>query len=494
MRTTRLPLLLTGATIALAAPGAASASVGCDVNPNIHIAQVTLTAPGDQAMIGRAPGADDLTVNDAACGGATVKNINAIDVEDVSGGATTVYVNLRNGPIGPGLTPENDGTSEIEWTVNQGGDPGDQLKVWGGESGNHIVAGTDGLNLDADGEGAQGYDVDLVAPKLENLMLDGGAGPDVLDASGGDGTGGPLTSSVTELGEDQADTLRGGTGNDQLVPGSGPDVIAGGAGQDDVGYYDAPAGVHVDLAGPATQDTGGSGADTFSGIEDVDGSLFDDVLRGDAGPNHLFGRGGRDDLAGRAGADELVGEPGDDILDGGAGPDRLEGDEGADLIRARDGEPDTIDCGIGSDTFAADPLDALTGCEIASAPAHGGGGGTGGHTGGGGATGGGGPAGAPLHLRLRVGHHLRRHSVPVTVRASRQARVAFAVRTGRHHSVRMARSGRVVGGHRRVHLRLHLSRRTLAAMAGGRTVTLTARAHGTAGGRASAHRRIHLAR
>ena len=71
-------------------------------------------------------------------------------------------------------------------------------------------------------------------------------------------------------------------------------------------------------------------SDTFIGIEDIEGSAFDDDLTGDAGDNVLSGGAGLDTLTGAAGADRLQGGAGDDILKGGAGADTLDGDDGTD--------------------------------------------------------------------------------------------------------------------------------------------------------------------
>jgi Ca2+-binding RTX toxin-like protein len=65
-----------------------------------------------------------------------------------------------------------------------------------------------------------------------------------------------------------------------------------------------------------------------------------------------------------------MGRDGDDQITGGAGEDVLSGDEGNDRIDARDGEPDTIDCGGWLLDWAAVDIDAeasITGCaEIVS--------------------------------------------------------------------------------------------------------------------------------
>ena len=58
---------------------------------------------------------------------------------------------------------------------------------------------------------------------------------------------------------------------------------------------------------------------TFSGIEDVTGSLFDDMITGNGGDNLLVGLGGADTLIGGLGSDILRGGDGSDVIDGDGG-------------------------------------------------------------------------------------------------------------------------------------------------------------------------------
>jgi Ca2+-binding RTX toxin-like protein len=116
------------------------------------------------------------------------------------------------------------------------------------------------------------------------------------------------------------DTLDGGGGNDVLVGGVGADTLIGGSGdRDAASYQDATAGVVLSLA---TGGTGGDAAgDTFTGIEFVYGSAFDDSITGDGAVNRLTGGNGNDALDGAAGNDYLLGEAGNDTLTGGLGDD-----------------------------------------------------------------------------------------------------------------------------------------------------------------------------
>ena len=119
----------------------------------------------------------------------------------------------------------------------------------------------------------------------------------------------------------------------------GADFIDGGAGDfDRLDYRNSPMGVTVNLAvdtdgvtadaastdGDGIASDGFGTTDTFTNIEYVRGSEFDDVITGDGGSNRLEGQDGDDDLFGGEGNDFFRGGAGDDLLDGGAGVDRIE--------------------------------------------------------------------------------------------------------------------------------------------------------------------------
>lgn len=79
----------------------------------------------------------------------------------------------------------------------------------------------------------------------------------------------------------------------------------------------------------------------------------------------------------------LIGGSGDDVLTGGPGVDSLTGDgdpgafqaflSGNDRINARDGEAESVNCGLGADTAVIDatdtlPTDPQTACEVVDSP------------------------------------------------------------------------------------------------------------------------------
>src|SRR6266540_557779 len=144
-----------------------------------------------------------------------------------------------------------------------------------------------------------------------NDRICGGKGNDTLLGAGGEDL---------LLGDEGSDKLSGAGGfRDILVGGPGDDTLNGGAGIGDLASFFAAAGpMTVNLtAGTAT----GDGSDTLTGVEDIQGSGFDDVLTGNAGANGLFGDAGNDTLSGGDGDDGLWGRGDDDALDGGSGED-----------------------------------------------------------------------------------------------------------------------------------------------------------------------------
>ncbi len=151
-----------------------------------------------------------------------------------------------------------------------------------------LVAGTavgEGSDTLLGVEGLEGsvFDDTLVGDALSNGLF-GGAGNDTI--SGGDGD----------------DYLMGDFG---AFEPAGNDTYDGGLGEDAVSFLFAGAPVSTNLAAGTAS---GEGGDSITGVEDLIGGPYSDVLTGDTGPNVLLG--------GLAGADTLSGGDGDDILGG----------------------------------------------------------------------------------------------------------------------------------------------------------------------------------
>jgi Ca2+-binding RTX toxin-like protein len=350
---------------------------------------------GNDTLIGGG-GADTLIGGDgvdqadfSALGDGVVMDLATGTGSTGAGGATLIGVEGVRGSAGDDALSGDAGANAFD-----GGDGDDVLAGRGGADTLTGGAGTDAADYS---ESAEGVTVDLHA----GTGLGGDAEGDVLAGIEN------LTGSDHDdllIGDENANLLDGGAGNDTLIGAAGPDTLIGGAGIDTVDYRDATAGVKVNLAtgsggtaaamnrsfapasAPASAPAGAppDEGDELSGIENIAGSDYDDLLIGDENANVIDGRGGSDTLIGGAGADSLIGGDGVDTADYGdssagvtvdlsagtglggdaegdtlseiedvAGSDYddlLIGDENANLLDGRGGN-DTLIGGAGADTL-----------------------------------------------------------------------------------------------------------------------------------------------
>lgn len=182
----------------------------------------------------------------------------------------------------------------------------------------NIYDGGRGFFGDAEGDRFYGienvrgsnYDDFIIGNDLAN-ELDGGYGNDTFLGNGGN------------------DRLIGYFGDDFLTGGLGADILDGGRGTDTANYNTSRDGISVSLLNG--QAIGGEAqGDTFISIENIIGTnedIFGDRIEGDDNNNRLEGKGGNDDLWGRDGEDVLIGGAGDDSLRGNEQTDYLYGDE-----------------------------------------------------------------------------------------------------------------------------------------------------------------------
>lgn len=186
-----------------------------------------------------------------------------------------------------------------------------------GDSKSNILAGTSladlmvGLAGDDTLDGAAGNDVILGGAGNDSILggdgndtADGGADNDAIDG----GAGNDLLSGGVG-----ADTVMGGADSDTLMGGVGADSLDGGDGIDTAAYLASSKAVTVDLAA-GTGAGGDAEGDKLGGVENVVGSVFNDMLSGDAGANSLSGGFGADTIAGGAGADKMSGGLGSDLF------------------------------------------------------------------------------------------------------------------------------------------------------------------------------------
>ncbi len=236
-----------------------------------------------------------------------------------------------------------------------------------------------------------GWGDDTLVPTFGTVVLDGGFGDDVFDLNhgvfssgqtfiGGDGldvldfstyggnyyvdlslgymeSGGLFSQygfvfqietvnagsgADTLVGDDFANQLSGGGGNDMIEGGGGRDLLSGGRGDDTI-------------LGGTGRDTifGGGGDDNVRGGRQADlirGNGGNDTLRGDGGNDTIAGGNGNDRVIGGGGNDRLVGGRGNDTLRGGNGDDRLIGGDGDDILNGGRGD-DRMVGRTGADVF-----------------------------------------------------------------------------------------------------------------------------------------------
>ena len=199
----------------------------------------------------------------------------------------------------------------------QGGGGNDVVRALGsdGDGGSDILGGADGDDLL---DGGEGPDIaSFTTPWAVNVDLS--AGTATTDGFGND----TLVGIEHLVGSRENDTLVGDAGDNLIIGNAGDDSMDGREGVDEVAFFDARQSVVADL-GAGTADAGAWGADEFANFENLSGSVWQDVLVGDDGPNFIWGGNRSDSLAGVGGDDILIGARGNDNADGGLGTDGCE--------------------------------------------------------------------------------------------------------------------------------------------------------------------------
>lgn len=204
----------------------------------------------------------------------------------------------------PSITVLADGRFVISWDkgnpYNGGGGAGDIVDI----NARIYDPRETGINLQADDFANRLHGTNFTD------TIKGGAGSDTIFGAGG---------NDKLHGQSGNDTLRGDGGNDELYGNAGKDKLIGGAGND-MASYKADGAVTVSLDGSLTK-SGAAVGDTFSSIENLEGSTANDRLAGDAIGNVISGLAGTDTIFGRSGGDTLIGGTGKDTLTGGSGAD-----------------------------------------------------------------------------------------------------------------------------------------------------------------------------
>lgn len=327
------------------------------------------TLPSDLVIDGNSnTGADDtviINIGDAApVQDVDISGWSFQDWNAFSGNTDRVIIN------GSALANHITGSSEDD--IIDGGDERDT--ILGGGGNDSLIGGADRDSLIGGAghdtlRGSNGYDTligegghdEILGGGGNDLML-GGMGDDLMDGGGNrdradfstaaagisaslltglaTGDGNDTLVAVEELtgsgfadlleGDDGDNRLDGGAGNDTLIGGLGRDTMLGGDGVDTADYSGADRRVVVKLGDGVFN--GGAKGDHLEAIENVIGSDFRDVIKGDDGHNLLVGGAGGDLLAGAAGNDTLIGGAGGDTLNGGAGIDTIDYSDAAKRV------------------------------------------------------------------------------------------------------------------------------------------------------------------
>jgi Ca2+-binding RTX toxin-like protein len=346
--------------VLVAVPTVAHASIATSCSFDAPTATVTaIVGSGDSATLERSGTA--ITFAGAPCDTADVTNTDQINISapDTST-SETITISEATGTFSPGKTPEGDGSNEIEIAVDLTVE--DVLGFVGTSGSDSIAVTSTGADLIPGSPFENEVTYPSFYPHvLGSVILDGGQGDDALfirsykatvDGGPGDdaiiGTDGYGSTYAGDAGTDsvairdnygsaievqaaaagdysvdntgQTDTLTGtesvegdagsdtfigsagpdhfigDAGNDRFIPLGGDDIVEGGDGFDRLSFSDAVDPVTVDLT---DQTAVGDGADSFPGVEVLDGTPQADRFTGDprtSGVIFVDGDDGRDVL------------------------------------------------------------------------------------------------------------------------------------------------------------------------------------------------------
>ncbi|MGN2438224.1 beta strand repeat-containing protein [Pseudomonas syringae] len=236
--------------------------------------------------------------------------------------------NFNDTFVGDGSGMDFDGGAGVDTVDYSGSTAGVNINV-------RLGTGTAGTGGEAEGSTLTGIetvigsafnDVLTAGPYtiVTGVRLEGGAGDDIYNinmgytptiieqAGGGDDevrvsvvyTGGTVlaanverltyvgTGAFTGYGNDSDNVITGGSGNDTLYGGAGADRFIGGAGYDGAGYLDSKEAVTINLK--TGVNSGIAAGDTYTDIEVIRGSNFNDTFVGDGSGMDFDGGAGVD--------------------------------------------------------------------------------------------------------------------------------------------------------------------------------------------------------
>ena len=337
-----------GGSLTIASVNGEPASVGQPVTG--AWGSVTINADGSYEFVASAASAS-LVQGQSATDSFTY---TIVDGEGVTSTATlTVTIN----GVGGGVFSGDGVLIGTAWDDIMTGGAGSDVIVGGG--GNDVIDG--GAGAPNELYGGTGNDIIIVRQAGDTVIENENEGIDTIQTtlasytllthfenltfigSGSfNGTGNGAANTITGgagndllIGLAGNDTLSGGLGDDVLRGGAGYDLLIGGAGIDAADYSQAAGGVTASLTTGGASNDGDGGTDSYSGIENLLGSAFNDTLTGSGANNLLSGGAGDDILEGLNGDDVLIGGAGNDVLNGGLGRDTADYSNAASAVRAQ---------------------------------------------------------------------------------------------------------------------------------------------------------------
>ena len=270
-----------GITANLATPGANTGEALGDIYTSIEGLRGsnnsdTLVGNGQDNFLNGGPGGDVLN------GGA------GFDFADYINATIGLTIDLAN-PLNN--SSEAVGNFYVSIEGIRGSDFGDRLL---GNAGDNFLGGGLGADTLNGGAGSDWADYLGAAGAVAANLATGG--------TGGEAAGDTYILIENIRGSDFADSLTGNTADNFFRGGLGADALNGQGGFDWADYQRATSAVTANLTTPASN-TGEATGDTYTSIEGIVGSTFNDALVGNAVDNFLRGGLGADALNGQGGFD-----------------------------------------------------------------------------------------------------------------------------------------------------------------------------------------------
>ncbi|WP_298843888.1 LamG-like jellyroll fold domain-containing protein [uncultured Roseobacter sp.] len=335
----------------------------------------TVVSGGGRNTVNAGEGANYVATGDgndsisSGSGSDTIQSGGGNDTVNSGGGSD--YVAAGNGDnvvnAGNGANWVTAGTGDDRITTGSGSDTiqsgsGNDSLISG--DGNDYISAGDGADTIDSGSGADtiyaGSGSDSIVTGAGNDFISASSGNDtVISGADNDSIYGGTGNDVIQAG-DGNDLIQGQWGNDTIDAGGGDDriqisesadsdSIAGGSGMDTldfVGWAGTDIAFTGDGSGTYAYTDGGGSNGTFTGIEAIEASRYDDTV-------DLTGHDSGAVVSGYGGDDEIIGGGGDDLLSGGSGDDAF-------YIAAMQGN-DTIDGGAGASWTDTLHLDGMGG-------------------------------------------------------------------------------------------------------------------------------------